>query len=142
MSLLRRRVIVVSRVPWYAPAEVRAIVEANFPGDPSRPPTVIVLPRTLRSDDREGFTPFDRSQPIRLWIEPPSRYPEGHWARDWRQELALSAAHEYWHWRHPDLGCPGGICERRAEAYARAAYRLQRPLGAAPGRRRDAASGR
>jgi hypothetical protein len=116
---------VISRVPWDDPAEVRRIVQANFPGDPRRPPTIIVLPRRSPADDREGFTPFDRSRPIRLWIEPPARYPEGRWARTWREELALSAAHEYWHWRHPDVTCPGGICERRAEGYARRMYRLR-----------------
>ena len=125
MALLRRTVVVVNRTPWYPDAEVRAIVERNFRGVTGRPPVIVVRARTLPSDSREGFTPFDRRRPIDLWVEPPYRYPEPG-ARDWREELALSAAHESWHWHHPGVACVGDRCERSAEAYAQAEYRRQR----------------
>jgi hypothetical protein len=126
VALLRPGMRVINRTPWYGDAEVRRIVASNFRGEPGRPVTIIVSGRTLPSDTREGFTPFDRRLPVELWVEPPYRYPEPG-ARSWREELALSAAHESWHWHHPDRACPDGICERRAERYAHAEYRrLQR----------------
>lgn len=98
-------------------AEVRAIVSDLMRGNPRNPPTVIVHPRLSPTDNREGWTPDDRSLPIELWIEPSSRYPEPG-ARTWQQELALSAAHEDYHFQHPGQACPRGVCDRLAEAYA------------------------
>ncbi len=123
MALLRPGVIVRNRTP-FPTAEVTCLVERSMRGDRRQPPTVIVRLRSSRTDDREGFTPFDRSKPIDLWVEPASRYPEGVYARTWQMELALSAAHEDYHFRHPGQPCPHDRCERLAEAYAREHFRM------------------
>ena len=121
MPLLRPRVIVVNRT-HFADSEVDGIVERALLGSRRHPPVVVVQNRTKRSDDREGFTPFDRSQPIRLWVEAANRYPEPG-AACWQQELALSALHEDYHYRHAGEACKGNSCEREAEAYAQTRYR-------------------
>lgn len=115
--------------------EVRALVERCMRGDRRHPPTVIVHNRADPKDDREGFTPFDRSKPIDLWVQPSSAYPQPG-ARTWVQELALSAAHEDYHYHHPGQPCPHNRCDRLAEAYAHEHYRmLERRQRYAPGRR-------
>ncbi len=124
MALLRDPVVVRNRTA-YPTFEVSRIVKRYMEGDPAKPPVVEVLPRRSRTDDRLGFTPFDRRQPIKLWVEPESHYPQPG-ARSWREELAKSAAHEDSHFQHDgDLGCPRGTCEARAERHALARYRQQ-----------------
>jgi|HubBroStandDraft_4_1064222.scaffolds.fasta_scaffold04058_8 hypothetical protein len=78
---------------------------------------VIVHRRTAAADNREGFSPFDRSQPIEFWVEDSDRYPQPG-ARTWEEELELSAAHERWHQTHLTDPCPNERCEKVAEAYA------------------------
>jgi hypothetical protein len=114
---------IVNRTKYPTP-EVQAIVRYAMTGR-GRPRyseafqaedrTVDVLPRPSPTDTREGFTPFDRSQPISLWVEAPNRYPQPD-AKDPYEELFKSAAHEAWHDRHPDASCPQ--CEVKAEGYA------------------------
>ena len=118
---LRPHVCVVNCTE-YPDAEVAGIVERAMVGSRRHPPTVLVRRRIRRADDREGFTPFDHSQPIDLWIEAANRYPQPG-ARCWQEELALSAMHEDYHFRHPNQPCPNNRCEREAEAYAQALYR-------------------
>lgn len=110
----RRSVIVTNETP-YPTAEVARIVTRGFAGAGPRPRRVIVQYRTLRTDTRQGFTPYDHSKPVMLWVEPANRYPQPG-ARSWRDELFTSAAHEAHHYRHP--GCRGGQCEVAAESYA------------------------
>lgn len=107
--------IVENRTP-YPDAEVRRIVVLAMKASPGATPAKIkVLYRTLPSDTRLGFTPFDRRQPISIWIEPANRYPQ-HGARSWRDELLTSTLHEAHHYRHQ--GCHGQVCESSAEKYA------------------------
>lgn len=108
----------------YPDAEVAGIVERAMVGSRSHPPTVMVRKRIRRADGREGFTPFDRSRPIDLWVQSAGNYPQPG-ARCWQMELALSAAHEDYHYNHPNQPCPNNRCEREAEAYAQSLYRLQ-----------------
>ncbi len=124
IRLLRRGVVVENR-SRYPDSAVAAIVEGNMRGRPGRPATVIVRNRNLPSDTRQGFTPYDTRAPIELWIEPAYRYPEPG-ARSWEQELALNAAHEDYHLRHPDRLCPDGRCEIAAEAWAHREYARRR----------------
>lgn len=124
MPALHRAGVRVRNQTPYPDWEVRCLVERSMRGDRRHPPLVIVHYRENPRDDRQGFTPFDRSRPIDLWIEPANRYPQGLYARDWHQELALSAAHEDYHFRHPGQACPHDRCERLAEAYAREHYRM------------------
>jgi hypothetical protein len=122
MPLLRDPVVVRNRTAYPTP-EVSRIVKRYMEGNPAKPPTVVVLPRRSKSDDRLGFTPFNRKEPIKLWVEPASHYPQSG-ARSWREELAKSAAHEDSHFQHDgDLNCPRGTCESRAERHAQARYR-------------------
>jgi hypothetical protein len=124
MALGPRPGVVVVNRSRHPSGDVAAIVRANIRGNPRHPRRVIVHDRERRSDDREGFTPFDPGGHIDLWVEPADRYPQPG-ARTWRQELAMSAAHEDYHARHPDRACPGNRCEARAESYARRTYRYR-----------------
>lgn len=124
VSLLRPRVIVLNR-STYPDAEVTRIVEAAMLGSRRHPPVVVVAMRRLGARSQVGFTPYDPVAPIDLWVDVASRYPAAG-ARTWREELTLSAMHEDYHFRHPDVLCPGGRCEVAAEAYAQARYRRQR----------------
>ena len=105
--------IVENRTP-YPDATVKRIVEQGYRGGPA-PRRVIVRYRTLPSDTRQGFTPYDKRLPTDLWIEPANRYPQAG-ARSWRDELLTSALHEAHHFRH--AGCRGNKCETAAEGYA------------------------
>lgn len=111
---------VINRTP-YPDAEVERLVRRGMAESTWDPATVVVMYRELPRDTREGFTPFDRSKPTELWVEPPYRYPQPG-ARTWRHELFLSAAHEAGHTRHPGP-CPHNVCELVAENYAQAWYR-------------------
>lgn len=123
--------IVVNKTP-YPSAEVERLVRRAMGGRGRDPGTVLVRYRELPSDSREGFTPFDHSEPTDLWVEPPYRYPQPG-ARTWRHELFLSAAHEAGHTRHKGR-CVGNRCEVLAEAYAH--HRLRKVgLGQAVGGR-------
>ena len=122
VALLRPGVRVRNETP-FPDWEVRCLVERSMRGDRRTPPQVIVHYRKSPTDDREGFTPFDRSRPIDLWVEPAARYPEPG-AKTWQMELALSAAHEDYHFRHPGQPCPHDSCERLAEAYAQEHFRM------------------
>lgn len=112
-------------------AAVERIVRAGWTGRDrarvrdlwDRTPVVVVHRRVRRDDDREGFTPFDHSQPEELWVEDSDRYPQPG-ARDWQEELLLSAAHERYHYDDPG-SCPHGSCEVKAEAQA---HRVERRL--------------
>ncbi len=108
----------------YPSAEVRRIVEHAMTRSHTRTPRVVVLVRRSTTDDRLGFTPFDSTQPIKLWVEPASRYPQPG-ARTWQEELAKSAAHEDYHFTHPNDPCPHNKCENTAEHYANRHFRLR-----------------
>jgi hypothetical protein len=111
--LSRPGVRVVNR-SIYPTQLVTQLVEGEMRGSKRHPPTVVV---TMRADNANtlGFTPFDRSQPIDIYLG--HHYPQAG-ARTWEEELRLSAAHEDWHFRHPHDPCPDGRCERQAEGYA------------------------
>lgn len=97
---------------------VTSIVRRAYGRGPT-PGVVIVHERVSRSDNREGFTPFDHSRPTDLWVEPSNRYPEPGNARTWQMELFESAAHEADHFRRPRDS------DRQAESAARTRYRSQ-----------------
>jgi len=120
MPLLRPGVEVDNRTR-YPTAEVRAIIQRCMVGRRAKPPRVIVLPQRNPAGDL-AFTPFDSAQPIRIWLDPPSRYPQVG-ARTWKEQLAKSAGHEDWHFQHPTEECRGGSCERRAERHGTRQYR-------------------
>lgn len=122
VQLSRPSVIVINK-STHPTWEVRSLVERCFRGDRHHPPTIIVHNRPNPNDDREGFTPFDRSQPVDIWLQPSRYYPQPG-AKTWVEELALSATHESYHWNHPGQACPKGICEKWAEAYAHEHYRM------------------
>jgi hypothetical protein len=103
--------------------EVERIVRRGYGAGPT-PRRVIIHERVSRSDNREGWTPFDSSQPSELWIEPSSRYPEPGNARTWQQELFESAAHEAAHFRNPEAS--DATAERAAHARYRAAGSFRR----------------
>lgn len=111
---------VVNHTPYPTP-EVAYIVRRAMSDAGALPVRVVVNYRRSPTDTREGFTPFDRTKPTLIWVEPAGRYPEPG-ARSWREELFLDAAHEAGHTRHPGP-CPNGICETVAENYAHAWYR-------------------
>ena len=112
----------------YPDAEVRAIVTRGMNASAGpKPAKVRVLYRTSRTDTRLGFTPYDRSRPMDIWIEPPDRYPQAG-ARSWRDELLTTTLHEMNHYRNP--GCRGDACEATAESYAQGCRRAK---GSAPG---------
>jgi hypothetical protein len=98
----------------YPTQRVTEIVESEMEGDRRHPPTVRV---SMRRDSQNtlAFTPFDHSLPIDLWLG--RHYPQPG-ARNWETELRLSAAHEDWHFHHPDAPCERDACETLAEGYA------------------------
>lgn len=112
-------------------AEVDRVVLAGWTGRErprvrdlwrKRGPTIVVHRRVSHADDREGFTPFGHAGPVDLWVEDSNRYPQPG-ARDWRQELLMSAAHEHYHYLHNEApgSCRHDACEVAAEAAARRA---------------------
>lgn len=110
--------MIVTNKSSHPSAEVERIVRRAYGRGPT-PRVVIVHERVSRSDNREGFTPYDHSLPTDIWIEPASRYPEPGNARTWQMELYESAAHESDHFRHPKDS------DRQAERYAQGRYRAQ-----------------
>lgn len=107
--------IVENQTP-YPNAEVRRIVTNGFAnGGGKMPRKVRVLYRRSKTATNLGFTPYDHSRPIDIWIEPANRYPQPG-ARSWRDELLTTSLHEAHHFRHP--GCRGKQCEVNAERYA------------------------
>jgi hypothetical protein len=116
---------VENRTP-YPTSVVRSVVRRHMRGTPRHPRLVVVGMRRGRSDDRQGFTPFNDALPIRIWLDPPSRYPQAG-ARSWWEELGLTAGHEDWHLRHPHEPCRDGGCERRAESHGHREWRTRRP---------------
>ncbi len=103
---------VVNETP-YPDGEVRKLVRSGM--GRVQPNEVDVHYRRSPKDDRLGFTPFDHSQPVDIWVEPPGRYPQPG-ARSWRDEVHQTAAHEAYHYTHPHGGS-----ERAAETRAKAA---------------------
>lgn len=118
---------VENRTPWYSDAEVSRLVHAAVAAGPRRPRPrlVVVLPRTLPRDTRQGYTPYDHGEgPVQIWLQPPWWYPQGPKARTWQQELTMSVLHEMEHYR--DGSCRGPACETTAETYAQTCYRIMR----------------
>jgi len=125
---------IVNRTSYPTP-EVEAIVRFAMTGR-GRPRyleafqreqrTVLVLPQRC-GGDRAGFTPFDTSLPIDLYLQPPSCYPQGPDAQDPYQDLFLSAAHEMYHDQHETQPCAQGQCEVSAEGFAKRVWRERTP---------------
>ena len=97
----------------YPDGEVARIISRGMGGG-AVPARVIVSYRSGPSDDRQGFTPFDRTQPTTMHLDRPTAYPQSG-AKSWQDELIATAGHEAWHYRNPAASCVHDSCEIKAE---------------------------
>ena len=127
------------RLPTHPPRVPRVVNETDYPDrevvplvqraatlDPGPVPrTIEVKMRRSKRDSRLGFTPYDRSAPTTIWVEPAGRYPQPG-ADSWQDEVWQTELHEVHHYRRLPECQEGCDDEAAAERYAQV-NRRRRP---------------